>query len=519
MRKQNINSIKHALLLAACLMSMEMVAQGFSPAAIEQLKMNRLWAASSNAAGMALDDSSNYSNVTAGYQLQDGNYCRPQEGQKETILGVSSEGFINLGNALVWGAFEFLQKNLTDAGYNASIADPFRGMPYYVADSHLSKWRNQYYDLKFKASTPLLKHHWAFGLGGGYQATLAAKQRDPRVDTRFYRLELIPGMMYQVNESHKLGASLKYSSIKEDSRMSNVNLYVDQDYYLLYGLGTAVKGIGSGVTTNYVGDCWGGTVQYNYTANTFNLLLEGTYEVKAETVEQSFTNPKKIAGVKDKIAQVGVTAVQNGRTYTNFLKLSYRNEHIDGIQYISQRDNSETQQGWMDLHKNIRSTYKTQTASLTYILSKNNGVEYNWKLEVGVDYQKQDDKYLMPQSVQNAENILYLLGGKKNFVLGNRLNRRLLVDLHVAYNQNLSGTYHYGGSHADYLTVTELQQGLTNFYTSDYCRFGGAVTYSQQIQEHKSMNLFGKIAFDRMATSDYDYNGRSYLSISLGCNF
>jgi hypothetical protein len=32
-----------------------------------------------------------------------------------------SEGFINLKNAYVWGAFNFAQKNLTDAGYNASI--------------------------------------------------------------------------------------------------------------------------------------------------------------------------------------------------------------------------------------------------------------------------------------------------------------------------------------------------------------------------------------------------------------
>lgn len=114
-------------------------------------------------------------------------------------------------------------------------------MPYYVADQHLSKWRNQYYDLKFRAATPLLGNHWALGLEGNYVATLAAKQRDPRVDTRFYTLGLTPGITYKLNNSHKFGASFKYSSIKEDSRMSNVNSYVDQDYYILYGLGTAIK--------------------------------------------------------------------------------------------------------------------------------------------------------------------------------------------------------------------------------------------------------------------------------------
>ena len=161
----------------------------------------------------------------------------------------------------------------------------------------------------------------------------------------------------------------------------------------------------------------------------------------------------------------------------------------------------------------------TQTASLNYALSRNRGNEYSWKAELNVNYTKQDDEYLMPNSVQNAENLSLGLGGKKNFVLGNSLNRRLLIDVHVAYNNNLGGEYVYGGSHADYPTVTELQQGLTNYYTCDYYRIGGSITYSQQVRENRRMNLFAKVVFDRVNTSDYDYDGRTHLSISLGCNF
>ena len=301
--------------------------------------------------------------------------------------------------------------------------------------------------------------------------------------------------------------------------MSNVNVYVDQDYYTLFGLGTAIKGIGSGVTSNYIGDRFGGALQYNYSTSSFNLLFEGSYDVKAETVQHSYTTPRKIAGVKDKVAQASLTVVQEGRSYTNYAKLAYQNRHIDGIQYISQRDNSESQSGWVDMYSNIRSVYKTQAASLNYALSKNRGMEYAWKVELDVNYTKQDDKYLMPNSVQNAENLSFALGWKNNFVLGNSMNRRLLVDIHAAYNTNLGGEYVYGGSHSDYLTVTGLQQGLTNYYTSDYYRIGGAVTFSQQVKENKRMNLFAKVAFDRVLTSDYDYDGRTYLSISLGCNF
>ena len=215
MKKQYMSYVKSGLLMIVCLASMRGAAQGFSPAAMEQLKAKRLWFQSQNAAGTAFDDVQNYSNVILGYDLHDGNYCRPQEGQKEATVGVSSEGFINLKNAYVWGAFNFSHENLTDAGYNASIADPFRGMPYYVADQHLSDWRNQYYDLSFRAATPLLGNHWTLGIGGDYVATLAAKQRDPRVDTRFYILQLTPGVAYKVNDSHKLGVNFKYTSIQE----------------------------------------------------------------------------------------------------------------------------------------------------------------------------------------------------------------------------------------------------------------------------------------------------------------
>ena len=295
--------------------------------------------------------------------------------------------------------------------------------------------------------------------------------------------------------------------------------YVDQDYYVMYGLGTAIHYLGEGVTTNYIGDRIGAAFQYNFSTPTFNLLFEASYDERAEKVESSYKTPKKVFGVKDKTMQFALTAVKETENFTNYVKASYVNMDMDGIQYISQRDNSESQSGWVDLHQNIRSTYKTQNMAFNYALSKNRGNEYSWKAEVGVNYTKQDDEYLMPNSVQNAENVTFNLGFKKNFALSNEMNRRLLVDIHGAYNNNIGGEYVYNGSHADFHTVTKLHQGLTNYYTSDYYRFGAAVTYSQQVKEDKRMNLFGKLAFDRVNTSDYDFDGRSFLSVSLGCNF
>lgn len=506
-----------AIVCAGC--STQAIAQGWTPAGMEWLKEQRLWFQSQNAAGTVFDNTDNYSDVKLNYQRTGGNFARPQEGADEQTIGVSSEGFLNLDDAYVWGAFSFRQENKWDAGYNASITDPFRGMPYYVADKYLSDWRNQHYDLSFRAATPLYWNRVAFGIEGTYQASLAAKQRDPRVDTRFYNLELKPGVTYAINPRHRVGANFIYASIKEDSRMSNSDTYTDQDYYELYGLGVAVAGIGAGRTTNYHGDKVGAAVQYGFSCPTVDLLLEGSYTMKVENVEVSYTSPKKDAAVNDQTVQAAVSLIERGERTSHSFRLGYTYRHIDGIQYISQRDNSEAMTGWIALYHNVRSTYETNAVDVRYAIIRPRGEEYDWRVDLAGRYEKQNDTYLMPRSTKNHENLYVEACGKKNFVLGQKLTRRLLVEAHAAYNKNLNGGYHYGGSNADYVTVTEMETLDALYLTSDYYRLGLSATYSQQLKEHSHTHLFAKAAFDYTHAQEDRFSHRSVLSVSLGCNF
>lgn len=514
------NILKGAGILSfCCLWGMSLGAQVFSPAAMELLKQRKLWFHSRNAAGTVFDDTGNYSNVQVGYTMESGDFHRPQEGKKNNSLNVGSEGFLNLKGAYVWGQFAFEQVNKYDAGYNASIADPFRGMPYYVADSYLSNWRNQHYDLKFRAATPLYRDKFAVGIEGTYIASIAAKQRDPRVDTRFYTLELMPGITYAVNPEHRLGANIEFASIKEDSRMSKLDNYTDQDYYELYGLGVAIKGIGTGRVTNYYGNRLGAGLQYNYSGRGINLLFEGNYTMKVENVDISFDTPKKDAAVREQTMQAALSLHKTGPLFSHFFKASYFHSHIDGIQYVSQRDNSMSQGGWIDLYHSIRSTYQRQTASVAYSLIKNKGNEYDWRADADISYQKLADEYLLPKSTKGAENLYFGLCGKRNLRIGDKLNRRLLISAKAGYNKNLSGRYRYGGAHADYLTVTALETLDENYLTSDYYKAGLAAVYSQQYSESKGTNLFAKLCFDYVRAADANFNHKSHASLSVGINF
>ena len=171
------------------------------------------------------------------------------------------------------------------------------------------------------------------------------------------------------------------------------------------------------------------------------------------------------------------------------------------------------------LDKSIRSTYVTQKAVINYALLRNRGNEYAWKLEVGAEYEKQTDEYLLPNSLKCHENLLFTLGGKKNFIVGNKLSKRILVDVHGAYRKNLSGEYKYGGSHPDYISVTKLETSDYQYLTSNYRLLGASVTYSQQVKESTQANFFVKASFDQVNTSDFGYDQRNHFSISVGCHF
>ena len=494
-------------------------AQGYTAAGLELLKEQKLWFHSSNAAGSALDNLQNYSVVNVGYGLTKGNFHRPQQGADEKSITVGCEGFLNLNSAYAWGEFNFEQRNINDASFNASITDPYRGMPFFMADTHLSNWRNQYYDMKFRVGTPLYWNKVAFGVEGVYKASLAAKQLDPRVDTRYFQLDINPGVVYMIDSHNSIGADFQYSALKEDSRMSNVNVTVAQTYYLLYGLGVASQQIGDGERLDYHGSKLGGGFQYNYRTNGVNILATVDYSRRVENFDRDPQVPKKDASVNDHIWKAAVNAQFIGENWSNYIKLNGTFRDMDGIQYISVFDTSESFNGWMDIAHNVRSTYKTTNLSADYSLLRNRGSEYAWRVDAGVSYIKKDDKYIMPESTMDSENLYMHLKAAYNAKLGTQLRRRLLVTVNGGYNNNLSGEYVYGGVNADYPTVTELTAMDEEYLTTDFYRLGASAEYSQQFSKTQKMNFFARASFNYTKASGDIFNHRNNLAVTVGVNF
>jgi hypothetical protein len=490
-----------------------------TPAAYEQMKHKSQWQNSSNSAGLLLDKPIDYTEISTSYTSYGGSFHRPQEGERGNDLNFDAEGAVFVGKVYAWGKFNYTRKTIEDADFNASILDPFRGMPYMVADTNRSEWQNQVYDMSLKVVAPILPGRWSLGLEAGYKAISGAKQRDPRTENYYYTVQVKPGIVYSINNQHHIGVNFDYFNLKEESNMSKVNTYVDQQYYEMYGLGTSVQRIGTGRTTNYTGNNVGGGIQYNY-QGIVNILFSSDYAYKVEDVELGFSDAADDSGVKDKKWNTKLQLSTNQNKLTHFLTLAYNDWRIDGIECITQYDNTAEQNGYVTLLRDIRSKYKIQTATLDYDVSLNRDDEYDWKAGLSVNYINKDDIYLSPRSQKASENMAFQVRLKKNLALSQgTLQRRILLGADYCYNNNLSGKYNYNGSHPEYSVVTKFEQIDSDYLNSNFWSVGGVVTYSQKIKENRLANLFAKAEFRYTEASGSQFGNRHYLQMSIGCNF
>lgn len=508
-----------ALILLAASWSLQGQVLLNTPAAYEQMKQKSQWMQTTNPAGLLLDHPVDYSEVSISYDSYKGDFHRPQQGETGNDLAFDVEGAVKLKKFYTWGKFNYTRSTADDAQYNASLIDPFRGMPYLVADTNRSEWRNQVYDLVFRVATPGAANKISFGMEGSYRVISGAKQRDIRTENYFYLIRVRPGMVYAVNDRHHVGINLDYYNKKEESNMSNVNVYNDQEYYVLYGLGTATQGVGSGQTTNYEGNCVGGGLQYSF-RGTLNLLLSSTYNYEVEDAEVSFAEPREAYSVRNRIWDSKLQALKKHDRLIHFAVAGFTDRQVEGIEYVTVYDNTEAQEGYITLHQDIRSKYTTRRAWLDYDLAIGDEQEYDWKLGASVRYELKKDRYLVPFSDKRSENIAYVIKAKKNLKLpGSELNRRILIGADYFYNHNISGHYAYNGTHPDYPVVTKLEQIDTNYLNSGYYSLGGALTYSQKLKKDLLANFFAKAEFRFVNANDHDFDDRQFIQVHVGCNF
>lgn len=476
------------------------------------------WNKSNNAAGLLIDQPSKHSRLSAGYSAVSGNLKMPQIGQEINTAQLNTSGNLNLNKLYLQGYFNYYREAIKDAEYNASLINPLRQMPYIVADTNASNWLNQHYQLGFKLSSKPIAEKLSLGLSTDYKASSGAKQRDIRAKNNYYELQIKPGIVYSLSAQQHFGANLLYKNFKEESTNSNVNLYVDQGYFFLFGLGNSINYIGAGRVMNYGGDALGAGLQYQYNGE-IKVLAAVDYNVQAEDAEIAFTKKRPVGTILQKNWIADLKLQKKSENYSHAIHLNYEHSSANGIEYLTEFQSGLESEGYYVKYKSIRSKYQHQLGHLAYEIVKLHDIAYNWKASLNLDYTKFENNYLIPGSVMKAENLNYGISFNKLFLLTGEKNKQLAIGANANIKKNVNGTYNYQGSSSEKLTVKDLERRNFEFHTADYTQFELPIVYSQRIKESSSTQLFVKAKGQLFTSNSFDFKNRKGFHVSVGATF
>lgn len=518
MRRKNILTALLGLLLPVALIaqpSTDIVRGG----EIELTNAKALWFNSSNSAGMSISPLDNYSVVALGYGVESGNFKMSQSGEDEGAIKFNTEGTTRIGDTYLWGAFNY--KNLTQKGssFVTNIYDPFRDMPYYIADETPSKWKKQEYDLNVRGAFPQL---WDFLTAGGelrYTTRTGAKQNDPRSVAYYLTVSASPSFLFELSQNSNLGLSLNYEYLFERSTNNRSDTEMSYPVYVMKGLGNYTAGLISGSTGLgtffYKGNKVGGGLQYGYQSDDYSFLAELTYSYKVEDAFQTPTKKQNMGSTVQNFVTMNLQFLNDGSEYLNKTILYCNFKGTDGIEYVQELDTSFEVSQWITLAKYVRSRYEYETITAGHDIFRKRDNGYSWRAGAVVEYSDKFDEYLLPHSTLKSENILLNVYGKKDFRLCS--NSSLLAGVNVGGNLNLESEYNYSGSYSDKPTVTQMYENDILFMSADYIKFGGELRYSTLVAARTSMFIEAKCQY--YAPIKSDFSNRVFADFSVGITF
>ena len=526
---RNIKYTFASLALAATLIATAASAQEQSstPQSIERKKMESLWFSNTNnAAGAQLDKMGYYSQLGINYNHTEGDFQRTQLGTNNNGYGFSTDGggtFDNLKGTFLWGYFNYSHDKIHGARYNASLIDPLRGMPFYLADTNVSNWIHQSYELGMKAATPILCDHWIIGVGLDYQNMQGAKQIDPRPNVQMSKFEIKPSIVYTVGK-HAIGAHYTYSSRREDGTATNSISLITQPVWEVVAPGfynTAAIGSTFSGLRAYNANAMGGGMQYSFQSDKVKLLLSGEYTFAVEDVNNNYTIPKIIGTTKENTWDVKANLQWDVcDDHALFAEVEYYDRSIDGIEYVQVWDNTYEVSKWVIISKNIRSNFSTQRTSAKVDYMQKKGNSYGWWAGVEVEKEKLSDIYYLPRSRQDVENIYLSAHVKKNFTFG---QNAILLGVNGGMKKNQSGDLTYTGNYADSDIYKNMVLRDFRYLQENALMWGAELSYTRGGLFKSNSAFFLNLKYNHIAPNDSDgkahFDKYSALVVKAGLTF
>ena len=461
--------------------------------ALELNHVRSLWANSSNAAGMAFYPLHDYNIVSGFYNYEIGEYKWQQEGDNYRNIGFNTKGALRLGKMALWGNFGFSDSYTTASKFNTNSNDLSPDMPYYVADSIVSDWRRQYYDMALKAALPL-GDRLSVGVELEYLSREGAKQRDPSsvVDNR--KIVVTPSIVLKLNDRHTIGANFRYySTFDRNTWESNYSMAANQQVYKMKGLGNYVLGINSAAAGQQIedfytnGEAFGGGLQYGglFGSNT-EVLLDVTLNRKKTETYESATKPMREGDTYSNTWN-GTLQVLHKGDITHRLLARVNHSSTDGVEHIQKFNDTYEVQFWETVTTFVKSTYLLQTISMQYDIFVGAHTDYLWKFGLDGVYANREDTYLLPRSEFYAKN--FYLGWHINMNVIELSSSKLNLGFNSGYKKSIDGHYFYeGGTDSAHPIITNFYQRDLAYITDNYWQLGLNVDWSIFLKSRSTIN-------------------------------
>ena len=446
-------------------------------------KSEALWFDSNNAAGLSALPFEKISSLSFKYDYRAGDYRLKQEGARTGILGVDTQGALKVDKIQVWGRFSY--DNVSDNGsrYNSLVYDPLDKRKIYgVADTTLSTWKRQSYDMEFKASMPLWKDILFGGVNIRYIDRIASKQHDPRAESYLYELTVRPSLM-AVLGNIGIGVSLHYSNSSERSVPSLSNSQQLQNVFILRGLGNYTEDFvgSSGMGTMIYGtSAYGGALQLSFSDK---FLFETGVESSSTQLRQGTTEPRAMnrADISDLFMNASYLLKTSG-LHKFSLKTLYGNS--SGTEYSTK---AEPGVGWVIATESVMSLYNTFKALASYEGYIKEGDKLKWILDAELGFCSKEDKFILPEAFFRWSSINAGLGAARIFFPAKGLSMRMGASLSAS--KGLGGEYSYTGDKAESKIVKDWLPHDLSIRKSDSLRGGLSSDFGFKLDRFGEMHF------------------------------
>jgi len=407
------------------------------------LSDSTLWLSTSNPSSLGLFDVPEAGYAAFGGDYLSGSYKRSMDEGSRYSYGFNSDSYRSLKDLNLYGSFSYSQQYLKDKAWSENY-DPYGGNPYVAGSSLPGNYVRQIFGFNASGSSRLLFNRIWCGLAVDYKVGDSSRSNDPRSRVQLADYDIRPGIFVRLSDVSRLGINGVYRFRKEKmlkpvTKADNIERYT---YYCQKGMSEYSESGLLFFTRRYVGNYYGGDVQYIMTDPSSTIAIDAGAVYRDEIVE----------GLNREIPGAYSSTKIHAKAECQFIGSSLRhNLALSGSysmgsaeEYLQQQVTETNEQGivdsyWKTMMKNVCYKDSGMEASALWKMSKVVAGQRIWYLGVKSEFLMSGSRYLVPESSMTFAYLEpRLLAGCSLFHKG---ARELNVDAHLGWHLPVGGDY------------------------------------------------------------------------------